>query len=244
MTHRRPAVARQFAEAALQRGDPTGWFERLYAAAARGEARVPWVELAPNPHLVSWAEQRPGPPPAGRALVVGCGLGDDAEFLAGLGYAVTAFDIAPTAITAARDRFPSSTVDYVVADVFAPPADWRSRYDLVVEAYTVQVYRDEPRQRVIRHIVDLVAEGGTLLVIAHARPIPGNPGPPWPLTRADVTSFARPDLRLVRLDEVFDDNPPGHRWRAEFRRTGGSRAGGSAAAAQSTREEADHRAAG
>ena len=29
--------------------DPTGWFERLYEAAARGERIVPWDRGGPNP---------------------------------------------------------------------------------------------------------------------------------------------------------------------------------------------------
>jgi protein-L-isoaspartate O-methyltransferase len=43
-----------------------------------------------------------------RALVVGCGLGYDAEFLARLGYAVTGFDVAPTAIERAVRENPGS----------------------------------------------------------------------------------------------------------------------------------------
>ncbi|MDZ7952448.1 hypothetical protein [Nostoc sp. DedQUE09] len=34
-----------------------------------------------------------------KALVIGCGLGDDAEALAHLGFEVTTFDISPTAMS-------------------------------------------------------------------------------------------------------------------------------------------------
>jgi SAM-dependent methyltransferase len=218
VTSNRAAVARRFAAASLERDDPNSWFEQLYAAAHRGEAAIPWAEFAPNPHLVSWAAARNLRGAGRRALVVGCGLGDDAEFLAGLGFEVTAFDVAPTAVAGATSRFPGSPVTYVVADVLAPPEDWQARYDLVFEAYTVQVHQGERRTRVVRHTAATVAAAGTLLVIAHARPIDDGPGPPWPLTRADIQSFAAGDLRLVHVDEVFDDNPPGHRWWAEYRR--------------------------
>jgi hypothetical protein len=63
----------------------------------------------------------------------------------------------------------------------------------------------------------MVAPGGTLLVIAAAPGDGPDPaGGPWPLTHAEVDSFADGDLRLCRLDR-FDD-PDASRWRAEFRR--------------------------
>ena len=38
--------------------DPTGWFEPLYAAAARGEREVPWDRGEPREALVEWASAR------------------------------------------------------------------------------------------------------------------------------------------------------------------------------------------
>src|ERR1700724_1465540 len=75
-------------------------FEEIYVQAGQDFTAVPWAALAPHP-----------------ALVVGCGLGDDAEEAARRGYQVTAFDLSPTAIGHCRDRFPGSAVDYQVADL-------------------------------------------------------------------------------------------------------------------------------
>lgn len=206
------AYARRLAAESIAQDDATGWFERLYAAAERGEAVVPWADLEPNPMLRAWA--RPG---SGRALLVGCGLGDDAEHLAGLGYDVTAFDVSETAVARARGRFPDSLVDYRVADLLAPPAAWRRRFDLVVEIYTIQVLREDARKRAIASTADLVAPGGTLLVIARAREEGDDPGRmPWPLTRAEIESFPLPAVRIEDLHD--DEDPPVRRWRAEFRR--------------------------
>ena len=116
--------ARRLSGEALRRGDATGWFERLYAEAADGQAIVPWDRGAPHPLLVEWIEQVPML--AGRrTLVVGSGLGDDAAYLAAQGYRVIAFDISGSAIDAARRRFPTSPVDFRVADLLNPPAEWR-----------------------------------------------------------------------------------------------------------------------
>ncbi len=113
--------ARRLAAEALASNDPTGWFERLYAAAAGGEVAVPWDSGKPFRMLVEWAEARELDGRGRRALVVGCGLGQDAEYVARLGFDTVAFDIADTAIRLARSRFPDSRVRYLVADCLTRP---------------------------------------------------------------------------------------------------------------------------
>ncbi|PRY40292.1 class I SAM-dependent methyltransferase [Umezawaea tangerina] len=194
----------------LAAADPTGWFEHLYAEAENGTANVPWDVGDPHGLLVAWARDLDGT--GRRALVVGCGLGRDSEFVAARGFATTAFDIAPTAIATTRRRFPDSPVDYRVADLFAPPADWHRSFDLVVESITVQALPVALHQRAIAAIADFVAPGGTLLAIAVARDDVVPEGPPWPLTEAEVRSFATGGLREVSVDR------PDGRWCAEFRR--------------------------
>jgi SAM-dependent methyltransferase len=192
-------------------GDPTGWYEPLYASGAA----IPWDRSEPQRLLVEWSSS--GRDGTGKtALVVGCGFGRDAEYLAGLGYATTAFDISPTAVRAARSRHPESTVDYVTADLFDPPADWLDRYDLVVESMTVQSMPDPPRAAAIASVGRLVAPGGTLVVVAFAGP-EVDEGPPWPLSRAEIDAFAVGELRPVRVERIPDlADPTTSRWRAEF----------------------------
>jgi SAM-dependent methyltransferase len=220
MDHDPAADARRLAAEALASGDATGWFEPLYAAAAGGAAVVPWDRGGPHPVLLDWAE-RTAPDGAGRrALVVGAGLGGDAELLATLGFATTAFDISATAVRSARARHAGSAVDYRQADLLDPPAAWARAFDLVVESLTVQSLPDPPRADAIARVGEFVAPGGTLLVIANAREDgPPVSGPPWPLVRAEVESFARDGLALERLEELGDAAQPAeHRWRATFRR--------------------------
>jgi SAM-dependent methyltransferase len=214
------AYVQRLAAQALAAGDQTGWFEQLYQAADTGAATVPWDDRQANPMLVSWPGLGPPEAPGSRAVVVGAGLGENAELLASLGWATTAFDVAPSAVATARRRFPSSPVEYAVADVLAPPADWQHAFDLVFEAYTVQVLRGEARRQAIANIAALVAPGGTLLVIARARNDDQDPGQfPWPLTRDEVTSF--PGLTPVRIEDLYDnEQPPRRRWRAEFTAAG------------------------
>ncbi|GAA4608708.1 SAM-dependent methyltransferase [Actinoplanes octamycinicus] len=207
---------RKFAASSLAAGDATGWFERLYAEAQDGRATVPWDVAAASVNL----REFPLPPGEGRrALVVGCGPGRDAEHLAALGYAVTAFDISPTAIALARERHPGSPVDYRVADLLDPPADWHRTFDLVLESNNVQALPTEIRARAIAVVGEFVAPGGTLLVLAAAATDAPGEGPPWPLTRAEIDAFAAPGLRQLAVEEVpAPDSRLVVRWRAVFTR--------------------------
>ena len=129
--------ARRLAGQALAAGEPTGWFEPLYAAAEAGRAVVPWDRGIPQQLLVAWADTTGLDGAGRRALIVGCGLGEDAEFVATFGFDTVAFDVSASAIRAARRRFPGSAVDYVTADLLDPPAAWRYAFDLVVESMTL-----------------------------------------------------------------------------------------------------------
>jgi hypothetical protein len=197
--------------------DATAWFDRLYVAAEHGEAEVPWDRGEPNPLLVQWAEKRR--PRGDRALVIGSGLGTDAEYVAGLGFQTTAFDISETAIATTRRRFPDSGVAYVVADLLDMPAEWREAFDLVVESITVQSLPPRLHREAIDHVTGTVAPGGTLIVISAARaenePVDG---PPWPLKPSEIALFGE-HLRTVGFEDLRDAQDPFYRrWRVELRR--------------------------
>ena len=223
--HRDPEQhAASLAHAAIAAGDATAWFEQVYADAAAGKTSVPWDRGQANQLLVQWASGQYGGRPlsAGEgacALVIGCGLGEDAEYIAGLGFATTAFDIAPTAIATAKSRFPGSPVDYQVADLLAPPDRWLQAFELVVESITVQALPDPPRAAALARLGEFVAPGGTLIVIARRRePGAADSGPPWSLTRAEIDSIATGGLRQVSAETIEPGPGPSRRWLAEFQR--------------------------
>ncbi|MGY4098983.1 class I SAM-dependent methyltransferase [Nocardia sp. R16R-3T] len=214
MAVNRDADASRLAAESLAQDDPTGWFERLYAEAAAGDAIVPWDRDQPNPMVVEWAERRASDGAGSRALVIGCGYGQDAEYIARLGFTTTAFDISPTAIAEVRQRFPESAAQYLVADLLDPPAAWGDAFDLVVESITVQSMPVSVRDTAIANIRRAVAPGGRLIVIAGIR-AEGEQvsGPPWPLTRSEINAFAD-GLEVVEIEQ----DPQTQRWRAEFHR--------------------------
>lgn len=199
--------------------DPTDIFERMYVAAADGGDAMPWDRGGPHPLLDEWARDVDG---AGRrALVVGSGLGPDAELLAVRGFDVVGFDASSTAIEMARSRFPGSSVNYRVANLLEPPVEWRGAFDLVVESLTVQSLPPEYHAPATANVAAMVAPGGTLLVIATARAddSPTPDGPPWPLLRAEVEAFAQDGVEPVLIETIRAPDTP-QRWRAELRRRG------------------------
>jgi SAM-dependent methyltransferase len=215
------ARVRDLAAEFTQKGDPLGWFEALYAEAGGDNSAIPWADMEPNQWLVEFWRENPLETAGKRALVIGSGLGDDSEQLAAWGFGTTAFDISPTAIAATKKRHPNSKVDYVVADLFDPPAGWRLAFDFVLEVYTVQAFTGNLRARAIAEIAEFVAPGGRLLVIARGRAEdePEGQGPPWPLTRSEIDGLFRAGLTEDSFEDYAEPEPPWvRRFRALYRR--------------------------
>ena len=180
-------------------------FEEIYARAGADLANIPWATMAPNAALTAWLDRQPRSPGAS-ALVVACGLGDDAEELARRGYRVTAFDVSPTAIDLCRGRFPHTDVDYRIADLFELPSTWEQAYALVVEIRTLQSLPPNIRADAAKAIAGTVAPGGHVFLRTAARE-PDEPvaSRPWPLTQHELKVFTEAGLTRTELR----DDPPG-----------------------------------
>ena len=212
----RRARARELAAEYIRKGDPLGWFEALYQEGAEGKATVPWNDMEPNPRLLDFSKTHRCETAGKRAVVIGSGFGDDAEQLATWGFKTTGFDVSKTAIDAAQKRFPQSQVEYVVADMFDPPAEWLGGFDFVLEIYTVQSFPAEMRPKAIVAVSQFVAPGGLLLVIARGRADdePEGEGPPWPLMRDELNGFLRAGLKQESFEDYAEPEPP---WVRRFR---------------------------
>jgi SAM-dependent methyltransferase len=192
-------------------------FEALYLGVGDDLEAVPWAKLAPTAPFVAWLDREWPHGHDERALVIGCGLGDDAEELDGRGFDVSAFDISDTAIEWCRRRFPDTRVDYRAADLLDLPAEWSRAFGLVVEIITIQSLPLELRERAVAAIGDAVAPGGTLYVWCLGRG-DGEPvgGRPWPVSRADMRGFEAGGLTPTGFREVDVEGWP--RFEAMYRR--------------------------
>jgi ubiquinone/menaquinone biosynthesis C-methylase UbiE len=212
--------ARELAAEYLRKGDPTGWFDVLYKEAEEGKSIVPWADRGANPGLLEIWSLHPQETAGKNALVIACGLGDDAEQLAAWGFDTAAFDISETAIQMARKRFPKSAVDYRVADLFRPPAEWERKFDFVFEANTVQALPGGLRAQAVHKIASFVGPRGKLLAIVRGRELEEPEGElPIPLTRVEMNEFVRAGLTEEKFEEYFDkEEPPARRFRALYNR--------------------------
>jgi SAM-dependent methyltransferase len=215
----RRARARQLAEQFADRGDTLGWFDAFYAEAAGDNGQIPWADLEPNKFFKQWAEDVGLKGDGRNALVVGCGLGDDARYLNDLGFKVSAFDISPTAIEWAKRLSPGTDIRFEVMDLFVPFREWLGAFDFVLEIYTIQPLPMEMRERVIDSIAAFVADDGELVVITRGREDDEEPVElPWPLSRRDLSRFETQGLKQVDFQIMQGDDPPTSRFVVQYKK--------------------------
>lgn len=212
--------ARQLAAQFAGEGDATGWFDALYREAAGDNEKIPWADLEPNKYFRTWAERTNLKGNGRKALVIGCGLGDDAVYLDDMGFEVTAFDISPTAIEWAKRLHSKRNIQFEVANLFEPYRGWLEAFDFVLEVYTLQPLPLEMRERAIDSVASFVAPGGELVVVTRGReddePIDELP---WPLSRKDLTRFETDGLRQVHFEIMAgDEDPPAPRFVVVYKR--------------------------
>ena len=169
--------------AAENDGEPLRWFEDLYASAHRDSEQIPWARMGVNPILRDELEREALP--LGRALMVGCGLGDDAVYLEKMGWKVVAFDLSDSCIAWCKDRFSDSSVHWEVGDVTNPPESWIGNFDLVVEIHILQAIPAEIREEAANVLPTLLKPEGRLISIGREATDRTEEVMtlPWPLSR-------------------------------------------------------------
>ncbi|MFI5262972.1 MAG: class I SAM-dependent methyltransferase [Candidatus Kapaibacterium sp.] len=220
MPHKSLTNTGQLAAESIAKGDLTGWFEELYVMSAGDPSVIPWAGQKPNPYLIEWLETQSIQGSGKTALVIGCGLGDDAEALAACGYTVTAFDISPTAIDWAKKRFPNSHVEYSVADLFDLPEKWLGAFDFIFECYTIQALPRSVRSDVIGKVASVVAPNGSLLIICRGwRDDQTEDTLPWGLKKTELEQLKQLGFSERSFEEFWDrDDPTRYRFRIVYQK--------------------------
>jgi len=173
------------------------FFESIYLQSQGDQDKVPWAEMQANKYLTEYLEQNLG---EGKAIVIGCGLGDDAVALDEAGFNVTAIDVSQTAIDWCNKRFAHTEVDFKIHDIFELPEEMLGQYDFIFESRTIQSLPLEFRDKIIGVISSLLAPKGKLLVIADGKNQgEKRNGPPWPLERNEVRLFENYDLNELEF---------------------------------------------
>ena len=159
----------------------------------------------------------------GRALVLGCGTGTNAIYLASKGFAVTGVEVAPTALVLAerQARKAKVRVRWLVADVTAMSE--MEPFDFIFDRgcyHHVQLYDSAG---FVKGVDRLTRSGGHFLLLAGNANQPRHGGPPRVEETKLVSDFAK-TWDFVCLREIrFESRNPDHKtgpwaWSALMRR--------------------------
>jgi hypothetical protein len=171
------------------------WCEQVYQEAMGESGRIPWNLDGPCPILTEWLNVR-APRlirPGSRAVVVGCGLGDDVVELVDRGYDALGFDVSESAIKWANRRHPHCAGRFLMADLLNLPPRMLGRFDFVAEVGTLQSMPIELRTLAAKCLAKLLTPRGVMVAIACGRDDAeaGQPieGPPWPISDHELDSL-------------------------------------------------------
>lgn len=145
-----------------------------------GITRVPWDIGEPQPGVIEF--ERRGRI-RGDVLDAGCGLGDNAVFLASLGYRVTAVDAASTAIQQAIERSRGADIEFAVADATSL-SGYEGRFDTLLDSALFHTLDADGRRRYAAALHRAARPGAWLDMLCFAA-VPG--GMPEPLSVPEQT---------------------------------------------------------
>jgi len=180
------------------------FFENVYKNASENLDKIPWATFDANEYLQDFFKNKEKVTNK-KALVIGCGLGDDAQFLTKMGYIVDAIDISPTSIKLAKQRFDNKNINFSVEDIFELPSNMINNYDFVYEGLTIQSIDPKHRIQLIEIISSLNNDNGELLLYTnYQEDIDTFGGPPWPLYKRDLALFLDYDYKLEDYKEEYE----------------------------------------
>lgn len=170
-------------------------FDALYRGESPGEGipsmtTPPWDTKAPKESVVAWLS---GGWIHGDVLDIGCGLGDNAIYLAQHGFRVTGLDISPTALVTAQQRAHDAGVDvtFGVADS-TKLEGFTDAFDTIIDSGMFHCLDDNGKRSYAAAAHRATRPGATLLISCFSDA--NTPDERWP----------RPAVSEQTLRDVLD----------------------------------------
>ncbi|WP_236004436.1 class I SAM-dependent methyltransferase [Amycolatopsis pittospori] len=157
------------------------------------EGPAPWDFGGPQPAIV-----RAAPRFTGTVLDVGCGVGENALHLAGLGLEVLGVDVAETALRSAREeaRRRGLEVEFATADALRL-AGLKRQFGTVLDCGLFHTFDADERLAYAESLKAVTK--GTLYVLCFGDE-GENPGP-HPVSREDLTTAFRTGWRITAIEK-------------------------------------------
>jgi SAM-dependent methyltransferase len=134
--------------------------------------KIPWnIETPPDPlvDLVKGGKVNPC-----RTIDLGCGAGNYAVYLAGLGFDVTGVDVSPTAIQFAREKAERVGVicTFIIADLLGDLHEVLGKFDFGYDYELLHHFMPENRGTYAKNVASLLNPGATYLSVCFSEDDP------------------------------------------------------------------------
>ena len=172
----------------------------------------PWDTKAPKENVIAW--QTAGWI-HGDVLDAGCGLGDNAVYLARNGYHVTGLDISPTALITAERRAEDAGAEVTFAVADSTKLDgYTDAFDTVIDSGLFHCLDDDGRRNYAAAVHRATRPGATLLLSCFSDANPAREEWPRPAvseeTLRDVLGGAGWDIVSLEPATVRGELDDGH----------------------------------
>jgi 2-polyprenyl-3-methyl-5-hydroxy-6-metoxy-1,4-benzoquinol methylase len=139
------------------------------------EGIPPWDIGRPQKEIIRLAEDGEI---SGRVLDVGCGTGENALYLASLGFEVWGVDAAPTAIKKAKEKAKERgiTVNFLVSDALKLQL-LQTKFDTVIDCGLFHVFSDEERPIYAANLSSVLYPDGKYFMLCFSENELGSYGP-------------------------------------------------------------------
>ena len=182
---------------------------------------APWDTGRPQPAIVRVASEGGF---AGAVLDAGCGTGETALYLASLGLPVLGFDVAETALAAARAKAGERGIEAEFATADALHLEELGRtFETVLDCGLFHTFDAAERPGYVASLASVTEHGGTLYVLCFSD---GGPGTgPHPVSAAELRAAFTPgngwDIAAIEPDRAqtrFHDDRGAPAWLATIKR--------------------------
>lgn len=173
-------------------------FEQMYRTITGDGGAMPWDIGEPQPALI---EVDDAGEISGEVVDIGCGLGDNAIFLAGRGHRVTGVDGAPSALAIARERAAERghAVEFVVADATSLDG-FEGRFDTAVDSALYHCLNEDDRRAYLSALHRACKPGARLHLFCFSEDVPEAFPAPFRISERNLRDTVGEKWEITRLE--------------------------------------------